>query len=355
MKLQHSKIGVDGSRIFGRHRGKAAIITALLSLSSAVPGLLQAGLVTHLSFDNAADLGQDSSGNNNHAGVNASPSFSATGISGGSADLTTTHSYFNFLGEENPVENTLEGAFTYSIWVNTTQTFASEGSNTYQGAAIIYADVYGTPGGSQGDAIPMALVGSKLGVVAGNQSQTELRSTSDINTGQWVHLVVTRDLTADVSLYVNGQLQDSAPNMSITDLSGRNELVLGGNLIDGRYYSGLLDDFQAYNRPLTDAEVLFLYNNPGSTVPDPPLGDDSFVITHISGAENGDVSLSWPVPDGVTDPLALADKVERSGTLLPASWSDITSSGAVTIVAGVASFTDTDPLAGGKAFYRIAR
>lgn len=290
MNKLHSQIGTSGPQNLGAHRWKAALVTGLLALSPAIPVQLQAGLVSHLTFDNDSDPGHDSSVNNNHAGVNAAPGFSAAGISSGAADLTANNSYFNFPGELNAVEDTLEGAFTYSIWINTTQTFPSEGSATYEGASIIYAD------------------------------------------------------------------EDSAPNMSVTDLSGRNELVLGGNLIDSRYFSGLLDDFQAYNRPLTADEVLLLFDNPGATVPDLPPVAESFVITDINVAENGYVSLSWPAPapDGVIDPLVISDEVERSGTLLPTSWSDITGSGAITIVAGVASFTDTDPPAGGKAFYRIA-
>lgn len=230
---------------------------------------VNADLVTHLTFDNAIDLGNDSSGNGNHAGVNASPAFSGTGIAGGSADLTSNNGYFNFLGMANPVVNTLDGAFSYSLWINTTQTFGSSSNATYQGAGIIYADVSGTPSGSASDAIPMALVGSQLGVSAGNGSETNMRSISNINTGQWVHLVVTRDPNANVSLYVNGMLEDSEPNVGVSDLSARGELVLGGNLIDARYFSGLMDDFQAYNHSLSANEVKYLFNNPGAAIPEP--------------------------------------------------------------------------------------
>jgi hypothetical protein len=76
-----------------------------------------------------------------------------------------------------------------------------------------------------------------------------------------------------------------------------------------------------------------------------------FVITSVSVAPNGNVSFSWPAPAGVTDPLLLTDTVERSTTL--SGWTNIT--GSFTIVDGVASFTDTNPPPGGKAFYRIVR
>ncbi len=90
------------------------------------------------------------------------------------------------------------------------------------------------------------------------------------------------------------------------------------------------------------------------TVIPSPVTNEPFIITSISVAANGDVTFSWPAPAGVTDPLLLTDVIERSTTLEVASWSVVPTAGA-TITAGVVTFTDTDPPAGGKAFYRIKR
>lgn len=78
-----------------------------------------------------------------------------------------------------------------------------------------------------------------------------------------------------------------------------------------------------------------------------------FIIRSVSVAVNGDVSFSWPAPAGMTDPLLLGDIVQRSTTL--ADWADITASGSLSIIDGVATFSDTNPPSGGKAFYRIVR
>ena len=96
-------------------------LTASIAVATvATQGVAQTGPVTHLRFDDAANLGADTSGNGNDAGVNAGPGYTAAGIAGGAADLTGNNGFFNFLGEDDPVEGTLEAAFSYSIWVNTT-------------------------------------------------------------------------------------------------------------------------------------------------------------------------------------------------------------------------------------------
>lgn len=112
--------------------------------------------------------------------------------------------------------------------------------------------------------------------------------------------------------------------------------------------------------PTANTNYTLVYTAPSATTPT-TAGTASvivnpavpFVITSVSVAGNGDVSFSWPAPAGVTDPLLLTDTVERSTNLT--GWTNITGSGSFTIIAGVASFTDTNPPAGGKAFYRIVR
>jgi hypothetical protein len=85
-----------------------------------------------------------------------------------------------------------------------------------------------------------------------------------------------------------------------------------------------------------------------------PPGDNSFAVISVTVAPNGNVSFSWSAPAGVTDPLLLTDIIQRSTNLEPGSWIDLPAAGA-TITDGVVTFTDTNPPAGGKAFYRIKR
>lgn len=112
--------------------------------------------------------------------------------------------------------------------------------------------------------------------------------------------------------------------------------------------------------PTASTTYTLVYTAPSATTPT-TAGNASvtvnpaipFVISSVSVATNGNVSFSWPAPAGVTDPLLLTDTVERSTTL--SGWTNITGTGSFSIVSGVASFTDTNPPPGGRAFYRIVR
>ncbi|MGE3182739.1 MAG: LamG-like jellyroll fold domain-containing protein [Phycisphaerae bacterium] len=177
----------------------------------SLPAMAGTDPVVHLKFDDASALGLDSSASGNDATIHNSPTFDAAGISGGAASMDGD--YFEWAGESHPVENVLEGSFTFSVWVNTTQ--VGGGGNAgfaFQGASIVYADVPGTPPGPAADTIPMALTGSKL---AGFVGFPHMHSLSDINTGIWVHLVAVRDLATDTGgFYVNGELETNEPQNS---------------------------------------------------------------------------------------------------------------------------------------------
>ncbi|GAA5484703.1 LamG domain-containing protein [Haloferula sargassicola] len=243
-------------------RARSLTAAALaLGLLAEVGNVRAAFPVAHLTFDDALDLGADSSGNGNDGTPFGTPS-PAAGISGGAADFTTGNHTFRWTGESNPVENVLEGDFTFSVWVNTTATGGGAGNSlAYLGQAIIYADVSGI----SADTTPMALNGSNL---ASLTAGTGMLSTSPINTGQWVHLVVTRDFGGVDRIYVNGAAEGAISSSATQDLSGRNEVVLGGNLIDSRYFNGLIDDFQAYNVALSASQVAWLHRHPGASLPD---------------------------------------------------------------------------------------
>ncbi|MCW5769436.1 MAG: LamG domain-containing protein [Phycisphaeraceae bacterium] len=227
-------------------------------------GSVHAGPVVHLRFDNASSLGADSSGNGNHAAVIGSVGYDAGGITGGSLDLRNTAAVLRWTGEANPVEDLLDGDFTFSLWINTTQVFGSDASWAFQGAGIVYADVSGSPSGPELDCTPLALAGSRLTGLAGNDGIGDLRSTSVVNTGQWVHVVVRRTVGVTFDLFVNGVMESSVPTINHADLSALDALVLGGNTLDNRYFDGRIDEFQGYEGALSDEQVLFLFNNPGA-------------------------------------------------------------------------------------------
>ena len=161
--------------------------------------------------------------------------------------------------------------YSVSVWLKSTQSFGSDGEQAYSGAGILAADVPGT----RDDLIPVALTGGQVATFTGNPDTT-VNSISDINDGNWHHVVVTRQQSSGtLQLYVDGNLTNSAS--ASTAFLADPQLVTLGALANagqgepdfcGPYgnYSGLLDDLQIYNTVLTSNDVAYLFNNPGQTV-----------------------------------------------------------------------------------------
>jgi len=90
-------------------------------------------------------------------------------------------------------------------------------------------------------------------------------------TGQWQHFVGSMSLTASMQrVYINGVLRGTCPagggvvNLQSLVLNGMDYPVPGIPLVNYGQ-TGHFDDIRIYNRALSDAEVLFLYQNGLST------------------------------------------------------------------------------------------
>jgi MYXO-CTERM domain-containing protein len=103
-----------------------------------------------------------------------------------------------------------------------------------------------------------------------------INTTPEIDNGNW-HLitVVVPSETAtlgDVRAYVNGNTATDlfAGNTSAAAINTiTSALVFGDSVLGGRVPNGYLDDFQLYDEALTTTQIQYLYNNPGSVVPEP--------------------------------------------------------------------------------------
>jgi len=78
---------------------------------------------------------------------------------------------------------------------------------------------------------------------------------------QWVYAVLTFDGTT-LKSYINGILRNQWTRNGILTYNINGNIWLGGrNSTDyPRYFSGAIDDVRIYNRALTSAEILQLYN-----------------------------------------------------------------------------------------------
>ena len=157
----------------------------------------------------------------------------------------------------------LNGPCTYSAWLKTT-------SSSYQSIITV-----GSVTGSHTAGVNLFVNSGKLSCQTGNGSSTEnstVNSTSDIDTGNWVHCaVVVAGSTqgSSIKVYVNGQEEGSgtADNTAIVAASSES-LCLGGRILSGSqstFLNGSLDQVRIYSTALTSSQVTELYNEKPET------------------------------------------------------------------------------------------
>jgi hypothetical protein len=249
---------------------KANQLIAILVASFAAVSTASGDLIGHYTFDDPSNLGADSSAHLNDATTTNAVSYTASGLSRGAAVFPGgSGGYLAWTGATNPIAKVLASDFSFSLFLKTTQTFGNDNDQAYWGAGIIYADILSA---GLNDAIPMALNGNKLGFFTGRPEDSTIHSVTSINSGVYVSLVVTWNrATHTKSIYVNGKLESQEILVTGEDFSGRGELVLGANLIDERFFDGIIDDLQVYNSTLTSSDVQFLSANPGAIVGFPQI------------------------------------------------------------------------------------
>ena len=157
----------------------------------------------------------------------------------------------------------LNGPCTYSAWLKTT-------SSSYQSIITV-----GSVTGSHTAGVNLFVNSGKLSCQTGNGSSTEnstVNSTSDIDTGNWVHCaVVVAGSTqgSSIKVYVNGQEEGSgtADNTAIVAASSES-LCLGGRILSGSqstFLNGSLDQVRIYSTALSASQVTELYNEKPET------------------------------------------------------------------------------------------
>ncbi|MEN9883754.1 MAG: hypothetical protein RLZZ420_971, partial [Bacteroidota bacterium] len=144
----------------------------------------------------------------------------------------------------------ISGDFTIEFWVKTTQT-ASTGQ-WYNGRGIVDGEV----GGVSTD-YGVALVGTKLAFGVGQlttNSDITITSTSNINTGSWFHVAVTRQgSNGAMKIYINGVLETSGTGPTAARTTG---IKIGGNNArTDLNFNGTLDELRIWNVVRTAEEI----------------------------------------------------------------------------------------------------
>jgi hypothetical protein len=157
---------------------------------------------------------------------------------------------FSGNGDYAWVNRVVQDDFTLEAWLKTSMTSLT-GNNFWDGTGLIYAD---RP--MMVDDFGTSMVNGHLTIGVGNPDTT-LQGTSMINTGQWVHIATTRKMsTGEIQVIVNGVLEKSQVVSGQTrSLTAPTQITIGGNTVDNRYLTGVMDELRLWNVVRTTAEI----------------------------------------------------------------------------------------------------
>lgn len=244
-----------------------ALPLVLLSLISAQP--LHGGLVAHWSFEEpSGSIAADSTGNHPGQLLNGTLFAPGEGISGGAIRLLGENHNLVDAGDllGNPTD------FSVQAWVklnagdtNPSMAVSKHLSGGWNGFFLYFND----PNESQT---------GKAGFYVSQHPGVPYSST-DVNDGAWHQIVGVYEGDTFNRIYVDGALEGAVP--SAVFHPNNEPFLIGGLLTDGAYYfTGLIDEVQAYDHALSEHEVQYLFDHPGQAIP-----------TAIAGDANGDFQV----------------------------------------------------------------
>jgi hypothetical protein len=124
----------------------------------------------------------------------------------------------------------------------------------YQGNGLVDGDV-----SSGVDDFGVSLLGNSAAFGVGNPDTT-ITSTTAINDGRWHHIAATRSAySGQMQLYVDGVMQTSAAG-PCGPKTAPPDLCLGALQSGGGAFNGTIDDVQIFNRVLSPSEISVVMN-----------------------------------------------------------------------------------------------
>jgi len=195
--------------------------------------------------------------------------------------------------------NFSNGKFTFALWMK--QDPSNSTFNCILGKDYSQEYGFGTWGVSAAaPTYPRLIISGK---------ETPSNFLSPITCGVWYHVAVTFDDAADeVKFYINGVLTETSTNTgSMTATT--TELGIGSDGVYNDQFSGTLDDIRMFDRVLSPAEILAIFNDTITTPPilklDSPNGGEVLVAgtvdtIHWSANYLTQVSLDYTTDNGAT-------------------------------------------------------
>ncbi len=210
-----------------------------------------ADLILHYRGDNNA---LDSSGYGNHGALNNGTSY-GSGVSGAA---------FVFDGSNDTVEGPVvtqlnNSAFTIAMFVK---------SAPNSGHRLLADTSHGgNRGGINHEGFALQLVNGFANLAVGNGSSfPSVFSSTAINDDQFHHVAGTFD-GSQISIYIDGVLENTTAYTGTYDLSERNFRLGNHDQFTNRALNGSLDDVRLYNEALSGSQIAAL-----AAIPEPGTG-----------------------------------------------------------------------------------
>jgi len=171
---------------------------------------------------------------------------------------------------------------TIMAWIKTS-TPGPDGATGRDGSGLFWSDYAGG-----GDHFLVSVLGTKLAFETGPGGNPNTASNRDIVTGEWIHIAITRaESTKDVKFFIDGAADAIGNHSGDTNVGSNPLIAIGANLLDSRYFTGLIDEVSFYDRVLTQAEITeAMITDPALARGPSPTNGATPDIEHIS-------ILSW--------------------------------------------------------------
>ncbi len=292
-------------------------------------GTLSKGLVGYWKLDETASPSLDFSGNS-YSGTWYGSATGTTGKFGNAISLNGTTDYIS-MGDINGFE--FQTNFSVAGWIKPTNLSSVMEAVASKGCGSPAGWLFGVQGTTN--------------VVTLFSNNATIKGSTALANNNWYFVTASVDSAGNVSIFVNGKLDNTPANLSLTTHTTASFNI--GTCKDGTSndFQGLIDEIRVYNRALSPTEVSQLYNwapgpvgwwkldeNTGTTANDSSGygGTGSFTgsPSWMSGKYGSSLSLNGSQYVTVTDTTNSVYDIQGDITL--AAWVKTTSSAAPGVI-----------------------